>query len=48
MEFSKQPGSSPAFVKKLRLEMERDHPLLVQHSEFHTQGSRANGEISRI
>ena len=29
----------------LRLEMERDHPLLVQHSRIHTQGWRANGDI---
>ena len=32
----------------LRLEMERDHPMLVQHSRFHTQGWRANGDISLI
>lgn len=28
--------------------MERDHPVLVQHSKFHTQGWRANGDISLI
>ena len=32
----------------LRLEMERDHPMLVQHSQYHTQGWRANGDISLI
>ena len=32
----------------LRLEMARDHPVLVQHSKFHTQGWRANGDISLI
>lgn len=32
----------------LRLEMERDHPVLVQHSKCHTQGWRANGDISLI
>ena len=30
----------------LRLEMERDHPALVQHSQIHTQAWRANGDIS--
>ena len=30
------------------LELERDHPMLVQHSQYHTQGSRANGDISFI
>lgn len=52
MEFPKQVRSSPAIVKdrngSLRLEMERDHPVLVQHSRFHTQGLRANGDISLI
>jgi len=42
----------PAIVKdkngSLRLEMARDHPMLVQHSRFHTQGWRANGDISLI
>uniref|UniRef100_A0A8W8MJ19 Uncharacterized protein n=1 Tax=Magallana gigas TaxID=29159 RepID=A0A8W8MJ19_MAGGI len=28
--------------------MERDHPVLVQHSKCHTQGWRANGDISLI
>jgi hypothetical protein len=32
----------------LRLEMARDHPVLVQHSQFHTQAWRANGDISLI
>jgi hypothetical protein len=32
----------------MRLEMARDHPMLVQHSRFHTQGWRANGDISLI
>ncbi|XP_053391813.1 uncharacterized protein LOC128554571, partial [Mercenaria mercenaria] len=44
--------NSPALVKdkngSLRLEMARDHPLLVQHSQYHTQGWRANGDISLI
>ena len=31
-----------------RLEMERDHPVIVQDSRFHTQGWRANGDISVI
>lgn len=52
MEFPKPTRSSPAIVKdrngSLRLEMERDHPVLVQHSKFHTQGWRANGDISLI
>lgn len=52
MEFPKQLRSQPAIVKdrngSLRLEMERDHPVLVQHSRFHTQGWRANGDISLI
>lgn len=52
MEFPKQLRSSPAIVKdqneSLRLEMERDHPVLVQHSRFNKQGWRANGDISLI
>ena len=44
--------NSPAIVKDknscLRLEMARDHPALVQHSRYHTQGWRANGDISII
>ena len=44
--------SSPALVKdkngSLRLEMSRDHQNLVQHSRVHTQGWRANGDISII
>ena len=28
--------------------MARDHPMLVQHSRFHTQGWRANGDVSLI
>ncbi|KAH3778534.1 hypothetical protein DPMN_179999 [Dreissena polymorpha] len=43
---------SPAIVKdkngSLRLEMKRDHPFLVQHSQYHTQAWRANGDISLI
>ena len=50
------PGKSirdePAIVndknKCLRLEMPRDHPRLVQNSRYHTQGWRANGDISVI
>ena len=34
--------------KSLRLEMKRDHPVLVQHSRYHTQAWRANGDISVI
>jgi hypothetical protein len=26
--------------------MAGDHPMLVQHSRFHTQGWRANGDVS--
>ncbi|CAC5413965.1 unnamed protein product [Mytilus coruscus] len=58
MEFgtSLNPGKPlrdcPAIVKdrngSLRLEMERDHPNLVQHSQIHTQAWRANGDISLI
>lgn len=52
MEFPKQLRSQPAIVKdrngSLRLEMERDHPVHVQHSRFHTQGWRENGDISLI
>lgn len=52
MEFPKPTRSSPAIVKdqndSLRLEMERDHSALVQRSKFHTQGWRANGDISLI
>ena len=48
----KQLRKSPAIVKdkngSLRLEMARDHPQLVQHSRFYTQGWRANGDISLI
>jgi hypothetical protein len=32
----------------LRLEMPRDHPSLIQHSQYHTQAWRANGDISLI
>ena len=58
MEFgtASSPGKTlreqPEIVKdrngSLRLELERDHPMLVQHSRFHTQGWRANGDISLI
>ncbi|KAL4234881.1 hypothetical protein ACF0H5_006523 [Mactra antiquata] len=58
MEFGsvKNPGKmlrdKPAIINdrngRLRLEMERDHPFLVQHSALHTQGWRANGDISFI
>ena len=52
MEFPKPVRHAPAIVKdknsSLRLEMARDHPLLVQHSKFHTQAWRANGDISLI
>ena len=52
MEFPKQESDTPAIVKDknncMRLEMPRDHPVLVQHSKFHTQGWRANGDISLI
>jgi len=34
--------------KSMRLEMPRDHPMLVQNSRLHTQGWRANGDISII
>ena len=58
MEFGSpsSPGkpcrTTPELVKdkngSLRLEMARDHPMMVQHSRFHTQGWRANGDISLI
>ena len=32
----------------MRSELERDHPILVQHSQYHTHGWRANGDISLI
>ena len=58
MEFGPKnmPGKvrrdTPAIVKdkngSLWLEMQRDHPMLVQHSMYHTQGWRANGDISLI
>lgn len=52
MEFPKPARSSPAIVKDrnglLRLEIERDHPVLVQHSKIHTQGWRANKDFSLI
>ncbi|CAC5370555.1 unnamed protein product [Mytilus coruscus] len=44
----------PAIVKdrngslRLELEIERDHPNLVQHSQIHTQAWGANGDISLI
>ena len=48
----KEIRSNPALVRdrnnSLRLEMERDHPNLVQHSRYHTQAWRANGDISII
>ena len=52
MEFPKPLGNVPAIVKDrnkaLRLEMAGDHPLLVQHSKWHMQAWRANGDISLI
>ncbi|CAC5394978.1 unnamed protein product [Mytilus coruscus] len=36
------------FAKSLRLEMVKDHPMLVQHFRFNSQGWRANGDISLI
>ena len=58
MEFGTEnaPGKTlrqaPEIVKdkngSLRLEMERDHPMLVQNSKFMTQGWRANGDLSVI
>jgi hypothetical protein len=55
MEFGTEssPGKeireTPALVKdnngSLRLEMSTDHPSLVQHSRFHTQVWRANGDV---
>ncbi|CAC5381911.1 PIF1 [Mytilus coruscus] len=48
----KQLRETPAIVKdkngSLRLEKARDHPMLVQHSRFHSQDWRANGDISLI
>ena len=58
MEFGKTSAqgkkiqSYPSLVKdrngSLSLEMTREYPMLVQHSRFHTQGWRANGNISLI
>ena len=52
MEFPKPLRDAPAIVKDrnkaMRLEMPRDHSVLVQHSRWHTQASRANGDISLI
>ena len=58
MEFgtASSPGKTlreqPEIVKyrngSLRLDLERDQSMLVQHSRFHTQGWRANGDISLI
>jgi hypothetical protein len=58
MEYGKEnsPGkplrNKPAIVKdkngSLRLEMDRDHPRMVQHSSIHTQAWRANGDISLV
>lgn len=52
MEFPKPERQYSVIVKdknsSLRLEMPRDHPVLVQHSKYHTQGWRANGDISLI
>ena len=52
MEFPKTLRDAPEIVKDrnkaMRLEMPRDHPYLVQHSKWHTQGWRANGDISII
>jgi hypothetical protein len=53
-EFSsgKELRQTPAIITdkngSLRLEMARDHHMLVQHSRFHTQGWRANGDVSLI
>ena len=58
MEFgsTEDPGKvlrdAPSIVKdktgSMRLGLERDNPMLVQHSQYHTQGWRANGDISLI
>ena len=58
MEFGSKnsPGklirSTPEIVKdrngSMRLEMERDHPMLVQNSRYLTQGWRANADMSVI
>jgi hypothetical protein len=58
MEFGTEssPGKeireTPALVKdkngSLGLEMSRDHPSLVQHSRFHTQGWRVSEDVSLI
>ena len=46
----KELRNKPAIVRDknnfMRLEMPRDHPMLVQNSRLHTQGWRANGDIS--
>ena len=52
MEFPKPLRDFPDIIhdrnKSMRLEMPRDHPMLVQHSRIHTQAWRANGDISLI
>ena len=52
MEFPKTIREAPGIVKDInkakRLEMARDHPNLVQYSRLHTQGWRANGDMSLI
>ena len=52
MEFPKTLRSSPDIIhdgnQSMRLEMPRDHPTLVQHSQVHTQAWRANGDLSLI
>ena len=49
---AKELRNKPAIVrdknKSMRLEMPRDHPRLIQNSRLHTQGWRANGDISII
>ena len=48
----KELRNTPAIVRdknnSMPLEMPRDHPMLVQNSRLHTQGWRANGDISII
>jgi len=49
-ESGKQLRQYPDIIKdknkRLRIEVKRDHPFLVQHSKFHTHGWRANGDMS--
>jgi hypothetical protein len=48
MELRERPALVCDKNNSLRLAQPRDHPMLVQNSQYHTQGWRANGDISII